>query len=123
MERYSRKKIILRAVLFEALMWLPFIIIGFLFYKGTILNLLPLLLILAFAVQLIAGNIAAPSWFSWVGDIVDDGYRGRWFAKRNLILGFASIVLAIISSFFLEIHMIFLDFKSFNIFEKSVRAT
>jgi MFS family permease len=102
MEKYSRKKIILRAVLFEALMWLPFILIGFLFFKGIALNLLPLLLILAFAIQLIAGNIVAPSWFSWIGDIVDDVYRGRWFSKRNLILGFVSIVLAITSSFFLD---------------------
>jgi len=102
MEKYSRKKIILKAVLFEALMWLPFIIIGFLFFKGILLDLLPLLLLFAFAIQLIAANIAAPPWFSWIGDIVDDSYRGRWFAKRNLLLGFVSIVLAIISSFFLD---------------------
>lgn len=102
MERYTRKKIVLRAVLFEALMWVPFIIIGFLFFKGIALNLLPLLLIFAFGIQLIAGNIATPSWFSWVGDLVDDAYRGRWFSKRKLILGFVSIILAIVSSFFLD---------------------
>jgi len=101
-EKYSRKKIILRAVLLEALMWIPFIIIGFLFFRGISLNLLPILLIIAFAIQLIIANIAAPPWFSWIGDIVDDAYRGRWFSKRNLILGFASIILAIVSSFFLD---------------------
>ncbi len=102
MERHTRKKIVLKAVFFEALMWIPFIAIGFLFFKGILLNLLPLLLILAFAIQLIAGNIAAPSWFSWIGDIVDGAYRGRWFAKRSLILGFVSIILAITSAFFLD---------------------
>ena len=101
-EKNSRRKIILRAVLFEALMWIPFILIAFLFYKEIALNLLPLLLILAFAIHIIAWNIAAPAWFSWIGDIVDDKYRGRWFAKRNLLLGFVYIVLAIIAAFLLD---------------------
>ena len=35
-EKYSRKKIILNAVFIEALMWLPFIAIAFLFYYSII---------------------------------------------------------------------------------------
>jgi len=102
MEKYSRKSIILKAVLFEALMWIPFIIIGFLFYKGIALDLLPLLLIISFSIQIIIANIGGPAWFSWIGDIVDKEYRGRWFAKRNLLLGFTGIILAIGASFFLD---------------------
>lgn len=101
-EKHSRKKIVLRAVLIEALMWIPFIIIGFLFYKGIILNLLPILLVVSFTIQLVIANIAGPAWFSWMGDIVDGEYRGRWFSKRNLILGFVSITLALLASFFLD---------------------
>ncbi len=102
MEKYSRKSIILRAVLYESLMWIPFIIIGILFAKGTALDILPLLLVITFSLQIIIGNTGLPAWFSWIGDIVDKDYRGRWFAKRNLLLGFVGVVLAIISSFFLD---------------------
>lgn len=102
MERYSRKKIVLKAVLLESFMWLPFIAIAVLYFKGLILNLLPLLLLLAFAVQIFVANMAGPAWFSWMGDIVDEDFRGRWFAKRNLILGFIGIILSLIASFFLD---------------------
>lgn len=101
-EKYPRKKIILKAILLEALMWIPFMIIGFLFFRGIAPNLLPLFLIIAFGIQVIMNNITTPSWFSWMGDIVDGAYRGRWFAKRNLIIGFVSVILAISASFFLD---------------------
>ena len=44
-EKYSRKKIILKTVLIESLMWTPLVIIAFLFYKGIISTMLPLLLL------------------------------------------------------------------------------
>ncbi len=101
-EKHSRKKIILKAVFFEALMWLPLIIIALLFYKGILVNILPLLFLLSFSLYIILANIGSPAWFSWMGDIVDKKYRGRWFSKRNLIIGFVSVVLAISASFFLN---------------------
>ena len=101
-EKYSRKKIILKAVFFESLIWLPLIVIAFLFYKGLITNILPLLLLLSFALYIILANIGYPAWFSWMGDVVGKKYRGRWFSKRNLILGFVSVILAILASFFLD---------------------
>ncbi len=101
-EKHPRKKIVLKAVFFEALMWIPLIIIAILFYFEILINLLPLLLLLSFSLYVIIGNIASPAWFSWMGDIVDEKYRGRWFSKRNLIMGFVSIVLAISAAFFLN---------------------
>ncbi len=101
-EKHSRKKIILKSVFFESLMWLPLIIIAILFYKEILINTLPLLLLLSFSLYVILANIGTPAWFSWMGDIVDEKYRGRWFSKRNLIVGFISVVLAISASFFLN---------------------
>ncbi len=101
-EKYPRKKIVLKGVFLESLTWIPFIIIALLFYKGLALNLLPLFLMIAFALHLIIAHIMSPAWVSWIGDIVDPEYRGRWFAKRNLILGFIGITAAIISSIFLD---------------------
>ena len=44
-EKYSRKKIILKTVLLESFMWIPFIIIALLFYNGIIVEILPLILL------------------------------------------------------------------------------
>ena len=101
-EKYSRKKIILKAVFFETLMWLPIIAIAILFYKGILVDTLPLLLLLSFSIYIIFQNITTPVWFSWAGDIIGEKYRGRWFSKRNLIMGFVSVVLAISAAFLLD---------------------
>lgn len=101
-EKYSRKKIVLKAAFFEALMWLPLILLAFLYYKGIIVNILPFMLLLFFAFYVIFANVAHPAWFSWMGDIISEKHRGRWFSKRNLIIGFVSIILAIAASFFLD---------------------
>jgi len=101
-EKYSRKKIMLRAVAFELIMWLPLIIIAFLFYKGILTDTLPFLLLLSLSIYIIVANIGHPAWFSWMGDIVNKKHRGRFFSKRNLITGFVSVVLALIASFFLD---------------------
>jgi len=101
-EKYSRKKIILKAVFFESLAWLPFIAIAILFYKGIITNVLPILLLISFSLYTIFSSLGQPAWFSWMGDIVEEKYRGRWFSKRNLLLGFVSVVLAISAAFFLD---------------------
>ncbi len=101
-EKYSRKKIVLNAVFWESMMWIPLIIVGFLFYKGLLVNIIPLFFLLFFSLHLIISNISGPAWFSWMGDIVDEEYRGRWFAKRNLIHGTISIVFALGAAFFLD---------------------
>ncbi len=101
-EKYPRKKIILKAVFMEALTWIPLAIIAFLFYRGILVNFLPFLLLFMYAIYIIVAYTAGPAWFSWMGDIVDKKFRGRWFSKRNLIVGFVSVVLALIASFFLN---------------------
>jgi len=101
-EKYSRKKIILRTVFLESLMWLPFIAIAVLFYKGILLETLPILILVSFALYTIAGNLGHPAWFSWMGDIVDEKHRGKYFSRRNLLTGFTAVILAISAAFFLD---------------------
>jgi MFS family permease len=100
--KYSRKKIVLKAVLTEALLWIPFAIIAILFQLNVMTSLLPIFVLLSFSFHTIAGNAGGPSWFSWMGDIIKDNQRGRYFSRRNLLTGFISMTLAIISSFFLD---------------------
>jgi len=101
-EKYKRKKIILTATLYEALAWIPLILIAFLFYKKILTSFLPLLLLLFFSLYVIIASITSPSWFSWTGDLVDKDYRGKWFSKRNFALGIVSIIFTIIAAFFLD---------------------
>ena len=99
---YSRKKVVLVSVFLETLMWLPFIAIAFLFSKGILTNILPVFLLSFFSIYVIVSNASYPYWFSWVGDIVDEKFRGRWFSKRNLFIGIVSVVLSIFASLFLD---------------------
>lgn len=101
-EKYSRKKIILKSIFFGAFAWLSFILIAILFYKGIIINTLPFLFLILLSIYIVIVNISEPAWFSWIGDIVDNKYRGRWFSKRNLIRGFVILVLTISSAFLLD---------------------
>jgi len=101
-EKYPRKKIVSTAVFFESILWIPFIILAFLFYKGILTSSLPLLLLIVFAVYIIVYSISNPAWFSWMGDIVDEKYRGKWFSKRNYIIGMVTLVFAILAAFFLD---------------------
>ena len=101
-EKTSRKKILMRSFLAESLLILPLIIIGLLYYKEILTSTLPLILLLFFALYTIAMNLPFPAWFSWIGDLVDDKFRGRWFSKRTLLIGFVSIVMAISAAFLLD---------------------
>ena len=102
LDKYNRKKLLLKSVLAESLSLLLFIIIAFLFYKEWVTEFLPLAILIAFALFISLSNLGHPGWFSWMGDIVNEKNRGKWFSKRNLLMGFASIVVAVIASLFLD---------------------
>ncbi len=102
MEKQSRKKIVTKFVLLEALSFLFLVFIAFLYLNNIIITSIPILFIAFFIYYTIIINIPSPAWFSWMGDIVDEEYRGRWFSKRNTILSFISIIFTLLSSFFLD---------------------
>lgn len=101
-EKSSRKKIVLNSVFAEFLSWIPIVAVAILYWSGTITNVLPILLLLFFSFYIIVSNVGNPAWFSWTGDIINERYRGRWFSKRNLLMGVVSVVFAIVASFFLD---------------------
>ena len=112
MEKYSRKKIVLTAIFYECLMWIPLILTAFLFYKGILTSFLPMFVLILFSLYVIIANLAGPAWFSWVGDLVDPEYRGKWFSKRNLIHGTVLVIFTLLASFFLD----YLKKKNLTIF-------
>lgn len=70
-ENYSRKKIVMIAVLLQALMWIPIMLLSLMlilkinFYLST-------LLIIFYTMLIGFGAIATPAWFSWMGDLVNE---------------------------------------------------
>ena len=99
----NRKKIILYGVLIQALIWLP------LFYIPFITKNIYFLIAFV-SVYFIAGSFGAPAWNSWMGELVEEDKRGKYFGFRNKIMGFFTVVSISLAGFILS------KFKQVNVF-------
>src|SRR3989338_1161875 len=102
MEKFSRRKIIVKAATSQALMWLPILLLGLLFWKNLFASALPVILIIFYSIYIIAGSIAGPAWFSLLGDIIPEKIRGRYFSRRNRITGAVALVFTLLAAFLLD---------------------
>lgn len=91
----SRKKIILFFVILQALTWPLIILISWLFKSVW------MLIILA-ALYFIFGALSEPAWTSWMGDLVREDKRGKYFGRRNRITGFVLFVSLLAAGILLE---------------------
>jgi len=103
MKKYSRKRIILTCYPLRLIFWVSLILLSILFYKNKLVPVLPAILLGLYAVYNILAGISYPAWFSWVGELVSKEYRGRWFSKRNLLMGIFGTGVLIASAAFLDI--------------------
>ncbi|OYT36450.1 hypothetical protein B6U91_01225 [Candidatus Pacearchaeota archaeon ex4484_71] len=103
LDKFSRKKILSTTMIINSLGFLILSLIGILYIKEIWTKFIPLLILLDMAILVSAAGIGYPPWFSWMGDVVDQKYRGRWWAKRTTIITFTSVFLTIISSFILQV--------------------
>jgi len=88
----SRKGIIIPAVILDAFMWLPILLIPFLFKDHSIFFLM-----MFFTFKTIGGSIAGPAWGSMMADLAGEAIRGRYFSRRNMINNACSIVTGFIA--------------------------
>jgi MFS family permease len=99
-EKFSRKKIVLVGVLWKALLWIPIMLTGLLFYLGiphmvwAFIGLVGLFYVFA--------AVVTPVWFSWMGSLVPEEERGRYFSKRNRVAGFFGIVTMVVGAIILD---------------------
>jgi MFS family permease len=84
-ESSSRKSILLSGVTGMAAIWPLYITLAVLFQAQMIHLLIPWLLMSVYLIYMFFSGIMSPAWFSVMGDTVPENYRGRYFAKRNLI--------------------------------------
>lgn len=102
MEKYTRKKIVVKSVLFNALMWLPIALLGLLYSKQILVSWLPWILIVLYTILAAFGGLAHPAWFSWMGDLLKDNERGKYLAKRNVYIGIAGTLAVVIGGLVLQ---------------------
>lgn len=102
MAHRTRKQILVRYVLAQALIWLPIISIGILRFFFPDFVGFPWILLGLYCVYHFFGGFMTPAWISLMGDIVPNTQRGRYFGRRNLIYTAISIVFTVGISFGLD---------------------
>jgi MFS family permease len=96
-EEGGRKRLILRAVFVQALLWAPILLIPY-FFPGQ----KAWWLVALFTLSAVAGSIASTAWWSLMADLVPPGMRGRYFGLRGRICGVVSLVFFIIGGLVLH---------------------
>jgi MFS family permease len=109
MEKHSRKAIVRKFVFYQSIIWIPIVILSILSWKNIVPSILPWLLIVLYSLMSIFGGLSYAPWFSWMGDIVPEKERGKYFSKRNVYTGAVGIIVAIIASLVVK------RFESLNI--------
>lgn len=102
LQRRSRKRITLRFMLLQTLLWIPIVLLALAVQKHWLSASAPLLFILLSTLLIIAANIYFPAWFSWIGDLVPEQERGRYFSKRGRIIGFIGLVIVLGGAFLID---------------------
>lgn len=102
MEKVPRKKIVFYGALLQALMWLPVILLGVMFFVfGINSTVTPTLLVLVYTLLILFGAFYGPAWNSWMKDIITKN-SGRYFGNRNRIVGFIALISMLAGGFLLD---------------------
>jgi len=95
-------------------MWIPILLVGYLFfYKNLDHGLSPTLIIAFYALLVVFGSFISPAWNSLMKDNVDKA-RGDFFGKRNKIIKIVTLismlVCGLILNYFKKTNLIFIGF-------------
>src|SRR3989344_999748 len=101
-KKHPRKEIVRNAVLIQACLWLPIASLSLFYLKGILTGILPILLIIFYSLITLLAGLAHPAWFSWMGDLVPEKQRGKYFSKRNLVIGIVGLITAIVGGLWLD---------------------
>jgi len=94
----SRKGFILPVVFINALMWLPILLIPYVFHSNQVWWLILFqTLVTAF------DSMSNPPWGSMMADLVQRELRGRFFGNRNRIMGLVSMLFSFMAGGILQL--------------------
>jgi len=103
----NRKKLITAGAFLQALMWIPILSVLLIPHEGV------WFLILFVTLYQVFGSIIVPAWSSWMGDIVPDRIKGKYFGRRNKIVGFSSFTSMVLAGLLLQLFSKFNQFYGF----------
>ncbi len=99
-EKFSRKKLVLNGVLGKIIIVFPLLLIGYLHWIG--IPYVVWIFIGFVGLHYVCTAIAHPPWFSWMGSLVPEEKRGKYFSKRNRVVGFFGVVTMIVGALILD---------------------
>ncbi len=94
----ERKKYVFWYSLLGRMLWLPILLLPFLFSARWSLSLFLML----FTISFIIVNLPAPAWTSWMSDMVPESTRGRYFGQRNMVAGIAGMAVSLPAAWYLD---------------------
>jgi len=104
MENHSRKKLWMHAKLWIVLLQIPIIALIYLYWKGMLYSLLPWIMILLWGILIpLIYGAGYVSWLSWLGELVSDEKKGKFFASRNRITGFVGLITFLFAGLLLDL--------------------
>jgi len=96
---HNRKRVILTGASFQALVWLPLIILPGLFPHSAVIIIISC--IIAYHA---GGSVAVPYWSSLMGDLVPENKRGSYFAMRTRYTSVSALAALIIAGIILHFY-------------------
>ncbi len=94
----SRKRLILPVVFIHALMWIPILLVPYIFPEPKIWWLIVFVIISA-----VFGSLGNPAWGSMMADLVPMKIRGRYFSFRARTVGLVALVFSFAAGGILEL--------------------
>ncbi len=93
---HSRQIAVCLGAFWQALMYIPIILIFFASSHNT------LYLLMFTSLYWVAGMLIGPIWNSWMGDLVPSSMRGSYFGRRNKLMEIASFSSMLLGGFILK---------------------
>ena len=94
----ARKPLTAWFTLLGRLLWLPILLLPLLAGHSQTLRWFLVLYTLSYILL----NIPMPAYLSWMSDLVPPNHRGRYFGRRNMIIGVVALVAGLPAAWFLD---------------------
>lgn len=101
-EKKSRKSVLMAGIIGMGSIWPFYLMLILLDFLEFLPLILPWVLIGFFLLYMLFSGIMNPPWFSVMGDVVPENFRGRYFAKRNLITNAIALIGTLFLSYLLD---------------------
>lgn len=103
MKHHSRKNIAITFGMIQAFLWIPIALIAYANIQSWSTNNIIYLLIALYTGIAITSGFVYTAWFSWLGDLVPEKTRGKYFGKRTMYNGITGVLAIILGAFILDL--------------------